>query len=99
MRFAAADVELAKLERLGALAAAIFERIAAADGEAKGIFSADAAAAYSTALGREVRIEEIQPAANELTAANLIMQRAHGVYCLTDPFVQEAWRERRKLEI
>ena len=44
-----------------------------------------------------MRDEEIQPVANELLAANLIMRRGHGLYGVTDPFVQEIWRERQEL--
>lgn len=39
LRSTAADIELAKVEQIGSLACAIFERIAATDGDAKGIFS------------------------------------------------------------
>jgi hypothetical protein len=46
-------------------------------------------------VSREVRVDEIQPVANELLAANLIMRRGHGLYGVTDPFVQEIWRERQ----
>lgn len=97
MRAMAAEVELAKVEEMGGLAKAIFEKIAAAPGDAKGLFTAAAAAEYSRAVGREVRVEEIQPAANELLAANLVMRRGHGLYGITDPFVQEAWREKQAL--
>lgn len=95
LRSAVADVELSKLDSLGSLAAAIFERIAMADGDAKGLFSVAAAAEYSKFIGREVRVEEIQMVVNDIMAANLIMRRAHGLYCITDPLVQEIWRERR----
>jgi hypothetical protein len=95
LRSAVADVELSKLDSLGSLAAAIFERIAMADGDAKGLFSVAAAAEYSQFIGREVRVEEIQMVVNDIMAANLIMRRAHGLYCITDPLVQEIWRERR----
>lgn len=98
LRSAAADIELAKVEQLGGLATAIFERIAATDGDTKGIFSNDAAADYSKAVGREVRVEEIQPVVNELMAANIIMRRAHGRYGVTDPYVQELSREKKNLE-
>lgn len=98
LRSAAADIELTKVEQLGGLAAAIFGRIASAEGDARGVFSAEAAAEYTKAIGREVRVEEIQPVANDLLAANLIMRRGHGVYGVTDPFVQEIWRERKALE-
>jgi hypothetical protein len=98
LRSAAADIELSKVEQLGGLATAIFERIASTDGDARGVFSAEAAAEYTKAIGREVRVEEIQPAANDLLAANLIMRRGHGVYGVTDPFVQEIWKEKKALE-
>lgn len=98
LRSAAADIELMKLEQLGGLATAIFDRIASAEGDARGLFSADAAAAYSKAIGREVKVEEAQPVVNELMATNLIMRKGHGLYGITDPFVQEMWRERRAIE-
>jgi hypothetical protein len=95
LRSAAADVELTKVEELGSLAQAIFDRIASTDGDARGVFSTEAAAEYSKVVGREVRVEEVQPVANELLAANLIMRRGHGIYGITDPFVQEIWREKQ----
>jgi hypothetical protein len=98
LRSAAADIELAKVEQLGGLATAIFERIAATDGDTKGVFSSDAAADYSRSVGREVRVEEVQPVVNELMAANIIMRRAHGRYGVTDPHVQELSREKKSLE-
>lgn len=97
LRTAAAEVELTRVEEMGGLAKAIFEKIAAADGEAKGLFSAAAAAEYSKAIGREVKIEEIQPAAMDLMAANIIIRLGHGVYGISDPFVQEIWRERQAM--
>lgn len=98
LRSTAADIELMKLEQLGGLATAIFERIASAEGDARGLFSAEAAAAYSKAIGREVKVEEAQPVVNELMATNLIMRKGHGLYGITDPFVQEMWRERKSIE-
>lgn len=95
LRSSAADVELMKVEELGGLAQAIFDRIASTDGDARGVFSTEAATEYSKAVGREVRVEDIQPVANELLAANLIMRRGHGIYGITDPFVQEIWREKQ----
>lgn len=65
------------------------------EGDARGVFSNEAAAEYSKVVGREVRVDEIQPVANELLAANLIMRRGHGLYSVTDPFVQTIWRERQ----
>lgn len=97
LRSTAADIELMKVEQLGGLATAIFARIASTDGDARGLFSAEAAADYGKAIGREVRVEEIQPVVNDLLAANLIMRRGHGTYGVTDPFVQEIWREQKAL--
>jgi hypothetical protein len=97
LRSAAADVELSKLDQLGGLARAIFTRIASSNGDVRGLFSGDAAVDYSATLGREVRIEEIQPVVNELMDANLIMRRGHGLYGFSDPYVQEIWRERQAL--
>lgn len=98
LRSTGADLELTKIEQLGSLAGAIFERIAATDGDARGVFSAEAVAAYGQAIGRPVRAEETQPVVLELLAANLIMRKGHGLYAITDPFVQAAWRERQALQ-
>jgi len=97
MRAMAAEVELTRVEEMGGLAKAIFEKIAATEGEAKGIFSAAAAAEYTKAIGREVKVEEIQPAANVLLAANLIVRQGHGIYNISDPFVQDIWKERQAM--
>lgn len=97
LRSTAADVELMKVEQLGALAMAVFERVAAASGDAKGLFSADALASYGKAIGRDVRADEVQAVLNELMVANVVMRRGHGLYGLTDPFVQEIWAERNAL--
>ena len=35
---------------------------------------------------------------NELMATNLIMRKGHGLYGITDPFVQQMWRERKAIE-
>lgn len=97
LRSSMADIELAKVDQLGGLATTIFERIASADGDARGVFSVEAAADYSKAIGRDVKVEEIQPVVNELMGSNLIMRRGHGLYGITDPFVQEAWKEKQAL--
>lgn len=96
LRSSAADLELQKVEQIGGLAVAIFGRVAQEEGPAKGLFSAEAAAAYGEAIGRPVRIEEIQPVVNELLADNLLMRVGHGLYDVADPFVQEIWRERQQ---
>jgi hypothetical protein len=97
LRSTAADVELMKVEQLGGLATSVFERIAGVDGDVKGLFSGEALASYSAGLGREVRVDEVQSVLNDLMAANIVMRRGHGLYGLTDPFVQEIWRERQSL--
>jgi hypothetical protein len=97
LRSTAADVELMKVEQLGVLATAVFERVAGANGDTKGLFSAEALAGYGAVVGREVRPDEVQAVLNELLAANVVMRRGHGLYGLTDPFVQEIWRERKAL--
>ena len=97
LRSTAADVELMKVEQLGALATAVFQRVAGAAGDVKGLFSAEALSDYGKAIGREVRADEVQAVMNELMAANVVMRRGHGLYGLTDPFVQEIWTERNAL--
>lgn len=97
LRSAAASIELEKVEQLGSLAQAIFNKIASTEGDARGIFSTDAAAEYSKSVGREVRVEEIQPVVIALVAENIIMRRGHGIYAITDQFVQEIWLEERAL--
>ncbi len=97
IRSMAAEVELNKVEEMGGLAKAIFEKVAAASGDARGLFTAAATAEYSVAVGREVKTEEVQPVANQLLDANIIMRRGHGHYCVTDPFVQDVWLERKRL--
>lgn len=97
LRSSAADVEFMKVEQLGALATAVFDRVAGAAGDAKGLFAGEALASYAGAVGREVRADEVQAVLNELMEANVVMRRGHGLYGLTDPFVQEIWRERNAL--
>jgi hypothetical protein len=69
------------------LATAVFERVAGADGDAKGLFSAEALAGYCGKVNRDVRPDEVQAVLNDLMAANVVMRRGHGLYGLTDPFV------------
>ncbi len=77
-----ASPRLQKVEQIGGLAMAIFGRVAHEE-------------SYGEAIGRPVRIEEIQPVVNELLADNLLMRVGHGLYDVADPFVQEIWRERQ----
>ena len=97
LRAGAADVELAKLEQLGSLANEVFERIAARESGARGLFSAGTLADLGRAIGREVRADEVQSALNALMDANLVARRGHGLYDVSDPFVRLTWDERRTL--
>lgn len=97
LKGAAADVELRKLEDLGVLAGAIFDRVARVEGDASGLFTADALAEYAATVGREVTADQVQRVSEELRDANLIVRKGHGTYAVTDPFVQQAWRERKLL--
>ncbi len=97
LKTAAADMELRKVEDLGTLATALLDRIARAEGDATGLFAGDALAEYSAIVGREVTADQVQRVAEQLRDSNVIMRRAHGVYAVTDPFVQAAWRERKAL--
>jgi hypothetical protein len=97
LKSAAADVELRKVEDLGALATAVFDRVARVEGDATGLFAANALVEYASLVGREVTADQVQRIAEELRNANIIMRKGHGVYAVTDPFVQQVWRERRAL--
>lgn len=91
LKSAAADVELRKIEDLGLLAMAVFERVVAAEDGVRGLFSADSVAAYGAVVGHEVTTDQVQRVADELRNANIIMRKSHGMYCVTDPFVRRAW--------
>ena len=97
LKGAAADVELRKVEDLGVLALSVFDRIARTDGDATGLFGGDALSQYGAAIGREVSADQVQRISEDLRNANLIVRKGHGMYAITDPFVQAVWRERRQL--
>lgn len=97
---AAADVELAPLDALGALAMAIFDRIALSNDEgASKLFSADALDCYREQIGMTVDTPQVQNMLDRLIAANLIHRLSHGVYAVADPFVRQAWRQRKDTQI
>ena len=73
-----------------------FDRVASADGDARGLFSEEPAAAYSAAPGNDVRVDAVQPAVQALLAANLVMRLGHGRYGISGPFVQRTWLERKE---
>lgn len=76
---------------------ALWEAVVHADGPAGSLFSAEAAAEYARTVGREVRIDEIQPVVNELLADNILMGSSHSRYDVSDPYVKEICRERQSL--
>jgi hypothetical protein len=94
----AADIELQKVEAMGALAEAVFARICSEHGDARGLFTAEALKAYGAQLGREVAAPEVQGALGQLMGANLLMRIRHGHYGVTDPLVEKAWRARRQAQ-
>lgn len=73
------------------------DRVAQAEGDATGLFGAQALADYTAQLARDVTADQVQRVADELRDANLIIRKGHGIYAVTDPFVQTAWRERKAL--
>lgn len=91
LKSAAADVELRKIEDLGLLAMAVFERVIAEEEGVRGLFSAESLSAYSAMVGHAVTTDQVQRVADDLRNANIIMRKSHGVYCVTDPFVRGAW--------
>lgn len=95
LKTTAADAEIAVIDNLGGLATAIFDRLTD-DELGLSLFSADAASQYSKTVGRKVRVLEIQPVVNKLLAANIVMRKGHGNYLVADPFVRDAWIERRR---
>ena len=78
----AADAELAKAERSGALAGAVFDRIVESDGEGtepvRGLFGAASLEALGRRLGREVGADEISPVLQSLIAGNLVVRLGYG---------------------
>ena len=49
---------------------------------------------YSKVVGREARVDEIQPMVNQMISANVLMRRGHGQYEPTDAFAQQIWSQR-----
>ena len=92
---AAADVEISSVEAMGALAGAIFGRIAqGSEAGESGLFSADAVSGYSEQVGMPVDTPQVQNMVDRMIAANLIHRQSHGVYAVADPFVRQVWRQR-----
>lgn len=90
----AADVEIKKIEELGVLVYAVFDRVAQAQEGTSGLFSAAALGAYSGAVGREVSADQVQRIAQLLQDYNIIVRKGYGLYVVTDPFIQQNWCKR-----
>ncbi|WP_291519769.1 ATP-binding protein [Acidovorax sp.] len=94
LRQSDADITIKKIEELGVLGCAVFDHAAQADEGATGLFSAAAIECYSSAVGREVTIEEVQVIAQLLQDSSIIVRRGYGRHAVTDQFVRETWRRR-----
>lgn len=95
LKTSASDTELRKLEDLGTLAEAIFDRVASADQAASGLFGAEALVEYGQTVGGDVTAIQVQRMTEEMRDANIIMRIRHGEYAVTDPFVRQAWNQRK----
>ncbi len=94
LRITAADIEFNKIEEMGGLARAVFDRIAN-QVDSKGVYSKEATLEYAAQLGRDVSVEELQPVINGLLASNLVMRTGHGAYSVTDPYFKELWNDKK----
>ena len=96
---AAADVEIASVDRLGALARVIFDRIAQGnEAGASGLFSGDAMGNYTEQLCMFIDTPQVQNMVDRMISANLILRQSHGVYAVVDPFVRQVWLQRSSLQ-
>ncbi len=97
---AASEVEIATIESLGALARALFERVVqGSESGESGLFSADALRQYAEQIGMAVDTPQVQNMVERMIAANLIHRQSHGVYAVADPFVRQAWQQRKAMQL
>ncbi|NND92341.1 MAG: ATP-binding protein [Granulosicoccus sp.] len=100
LRASAVDVELAKLDRMGALASALFARLVVDEQDdgrgARGFFGEDSLQSLSESLGRAVSSDDVTAALRAMTSENLVMRLGHGRYGIADPVVRELSRERHE---
>lgn len=95
---AAAEVEIATIESLGALASAVFGRVVSgSESGESGLFSAEAISSYSEQIGVTVDTPQVQNMVDRMIKDNLIHRLSHGVYAVADPFVRQAWRQRKAM--
>lgn len=97
---AASEVEIATIESLGALARALFERVVqGSESGESGLFSADALRQYAEQIGMAVDTPQVQNMVERMIVANLIHRQSHGVYAVADPFVRQAWQQRKAMQL
>jgi hypothetical protein len=97
LRGAAADVEVSRVQGLGDLAVAVFNRICLGDQPVSGFYTAETYKALTAEIGVPVTQSAVQNALLALADENLIMALGKGAYDATDPFVKKAWREEHGL--
>lgn len=96
---AAAAVEIDAIESLGALAVAIFDRIAqGSESGESGLFSADAVSSYAQQIGAHVDTPQVQNMVERMIGANIIHRQSHGVYAAADPLTRQAWLQRKAMQ-
>ncbi|WP_304823818.1 ATP-binding protein [Hydrogenophaga sp.] len=97
---AAAEVEIATIETLGTLASAIFDRVVHGNEQGEsGLFSADAINSYAEQIGTTVDTPQVQNMVDRMITANVMHRQSHGVYAVADPFVRQAWRQRKAMQL
>lgn len=95
---AAAAVEIDAIDSLGALAVAIFDRIAqGSEAGESGLFSADAISSYSQQIGANADTPQVQNMVDRMITANIIHRQSHGVYAAADPLTRQAWLQRKAM--
>jgi len=100
LALAAAEVEIATIEALGSLASVIFDRVVFGNefGESK-LFSISAISSYSEQISSKVDTPQVQNMVDRMIEENVILRQSHGVYAVADPFVRQAWRQRKAMQV
>ncbi|MGE4124223.1 MAG: ATP-binding protein [Pusillimonas sp.] len=95
----AANAEIANMEGLGELALVIFDKIASGSPNGvKNLYSADALAEYSKAIGSPVDSGQVQGMTNRMVELNFIQRLGHGTFIPADPLVSKAWLANKALQ-
>ncbi len=95
----AGSTEIANMEDLGELALVIFDKIASGSPNGvKNLYSADALAEYSKAIGSPVDSGQVQGMTNRMVELNFIQRLGHGTFIPADPLVSKAWLANKALQ-